>query len=72
MSRKNDFMKILNMKLQNFMGIRDLELNLNGNDANIWGTNAAGKTTCFSAFMWLLFNKDSQNRSGSNPARPLN
>ncbi|NLG89781.1 MAG: AAA family ATPase [Clostridiaceae bacterium] len=56
-------MKILNMKLQNFMGIRDLELNLNGNDANIWGTNAAGKTTCFSAFMWLLFNKDSQNRS---------
>lgn len=56
-------MKILNMKLQNFMGIRDLELNLNGNDANIWGTNAAGKTTCFSAFTWLLFNKDSQNRS---------
>ena len=56
-------MKILNMKLQNFMGIRDLELNLNGNDANIWGTNAAGKTTCFSAFTWLLFNKDSLNRS---------
>jgi DNA repair exonuclease SbcCD ATPase subunit len=55
-------MKILNMKLQNFMGIRDLELNLNGNDANIWGTNAAGKTTCFSAFMWLLFDKDSSNR----------
>ena len=56
-------MKILNMKLQNFMGIRDLELNLNGNDANIWGTNAAGKTTCFSAFTWLMFGKDSQNRS---------
>ena len=56
-------MKILNMKLQNFMGIRDLELNLNGNDANIWGTNAAGKTTCFSAFTWLLFGKDSLNRS---------
>ena len=55
-------MKILNMKLQNFMGIRDLELNLNGNDANIWGTNAAGKTTCFSAFTWLLFDKDSSNR----------
>ena len=56
-------MKILNMKLQNFMGIRDLELNLNGNDANIWGTNAAGKTTCFSAFTWLMFGKDSLNRS---------
>jgi DNA repair exonuclease SbcCD ATPase subunit len=56
-------MKILNMKLQNFMGIRDLELNLNGNDANIWGTNAAGKTTCFSAFTWLMFGKDSLNRA---------
>jgi DNA repair exonuclease SbcCD ATPase subunit len=45
------------------MGIRNLELKINGNDANIWGTNAAGKTTCFSAFTWLLFNKDSQNRA---------
>ena len=62
-------MKILNMKLQNFMGIRDLELNLNGNDANIWGTNAAGKTTCFSAFTWLMFGKDSLNRADFEKAR---
>ena len=55
-------MKILKLTLQNFKGIRDFELNLNGNDANIWGTNAAGKTTCFSAFTWLLFDKDSSNR----------
>ena len=56
-------MKILNLTLQNFKGIRDLELNLNGNNANIWGTNAAGKTTCFSAFTWLMFGKDSLNRA---------
>jgi DNA repair exonuclease SbcCD ATPase subunit len=56
-------MRIINLSLKNFMGIRNLELKINGNDANIWGTNAAGKTTCFSAFMWLLFNKDSLNRS---------
>jgi DNA repair exonuclease SbcCD ATPase subunit len=56
-------MKILNLKLQNFMGIKNLELKFNGQDANVYGTNAAGKTTCFSAFIWLLFNKDSQNRS---------
>src|SRR5690606_17889709 len=56
-------MKILNLKLQNFMGIKNLELKFNGQDANVYGTNAAGKTPCFSAFMWLLFNKDSQNRS---------
>jgi len=56
-------MKILNLTLRNFMGIKNLELKFNGQDANVYGTNAAGKTTCFSAFTWLLFNKDSQNRS---------
>jgi hypothetical protein len=56
-------MKILNLKLQNFMGIKNLELKFNGQDANVYGTNAAGKTTCFSAFTWLLFGKDSLNRS---------
>ena len=43
-------MRIINLSLKNFMGIRNLELKINGKDANIWGTNAAGKTTCFSAF----------------------
>lgn len=56
-------MKILNLKLQNFMGIKNLELKFNGQDANVYGTNAAGKTTCFSAFTWLMFGKDSLNRS---------
>lgn len=55
-------MKIINLKLKNFMGIRNLELNFNGKNASIYGTNATGKTTCFSAFTWLLFDKDSQNR----------
>lgn len=55
-------MRIINLSLKNFMGIRNLELKINGKDANIWGTNAAGKTTCFDAFTWLLFDKDSQNR----------
>jgi len=56
-------MKILNLTLQNFMGIKNLELKFNGQDANVYGTNAAGKTTCFSAFTWLLFGKDSLNRA---------
>lgn len=55
-------MKIINLKLKNFMGIRNLELNFNGKNASIYGTNATGKTTCFSAFTWLLFDKDSQNK----------
>ena len=55
-------MKIKSLKLKNFMGIKSLELNLDGKNANIYGDNATGKTTCFTAFTWLLFDKDSQNR----------
>src|SRR5690625_1293261 len=55
--------KLLNMKLVNFKGIKGLEINFNGIDTNIYGENAAGKTTIFDAFVWLLFNKDSQNNS---------
>ncbi len=56
-------MKILNLRLKNFKGIRNFELNTQGSNVNVFGDNAAGKTTLADAFMWLLFNKDSQNRS---------
>ena len=62
-SRKDDFMKILNLKLRNFKGIRNFELNTEGSNINVFGDNAAGKTTLFDAFAWLLFGKDSLNRS---------
>jgi predicted nucleic acid-binding Zn-ribbon protein len=58
-----DFMKILNLTLRNFKGINNFELNTNGQDVNAFGDNATGKTTLADAFMWLLFGKDSQNRS---------
>jgi DNA repair exonuclease SbcCD ATPase subunit len=56
-------MKILNLKLRNFKGIRNFELNTEGSNVNVFGDNAAGKTTLFDAFAWLLFGKDSLNRS---------
>ena len=56
-------MKLLKLKLRNFKGIKSLELVANGHDLNIYGDNATGKTTILDAFMWLLFDKDSQNRS---------
>ena len=55
-------MKILNLTLQNFKGIRYFNLDTQGNDTNIYGDNATGKTTLADAFMWLLFDKDSANR----------
>lgn len=55
-------MKILNLTLQNFKGIRYFRLDTQGKDTNIYGDNATGKTTLADAFMWLLFDKDSSNR----------
>jgi len=55
-------MKLINLKLRNFKGIRDFTLDIAGRDTSIYGENAVGKTTLFDAFSWLLFDKDSANR----------
>jgi len=56
-------LKLLKLKLKNFKGIKNLDLKANGHDLNIYGDNATGKTTILDAFMWLLFDKDSQNKA---------
>lgn len=56
-------MKILNLKLHNFKGVRNFELDTQGKDVSIMGDNASGKTTIFDSFTWLLFGKDSLNRA---------
>ncbi len=55
--------RINQMILQNFKGIRSLEINASGESLSIYGDNATGKTTVFDAFTWLLFGKDSLGRS---------
>lgn len=50
------------LSLRNFMGIKEYEENFNGQDMNIYGRNATGKSTIFSAFTFLLFGKDSLDR----------
>lgn len=58
--------KILNLKLRNFKGVKELEINFDCKNTNIYGANATGKTTVFDAFKWLFFDKDSNDRKDFN------
>ena len=60
-------MKILNLKLENFQGIRSLELNLEGGNASVYGDNATGKTTIANAWLWLLFGKAASDIKNFTP-----
>lgn len=55
--------KLMNLTLRNFKGIKEFELVLSGGDVRIHGDNATGKTTLYDSFLWLLFGKDSNNRA---------
>ncbi len=55
-------MKLLTLSLKNFKGIKSFKLDTQGKDVKVFGDNATGKTTLFDAFLWLLFDKDSQNK----------
>lgn len=50
--------RLIQLILRNFKGIKELVFEPNGKNANIFGDNATGKTTVFDAFSWLLFDKD--------------
>lgn len=58
--------KLLKLNLRNFKGIKDFTLSPGGKNVNVYGDNATGKTTLMDAFIWLLFDKDSQNSSNFN------
>lgn len=55
--------RLQKLTLKYFKGVRKFELSLNGQNAAVYGDNATGKTTLYDAFLWLLFDKDSLNRS---------
>ncbi len=55
--------KLIRMSIVNFKGIKNLEINFDGENTNIYGDNATGKTTIFDAFLWVLFNKNSAGNS---------
>ena len=62
-------MILKSIHMENFKGIKNLDVNFS-NKTKIKGQNAAGKTTIFDAFTWLLFNKNSAGEEKFN-VRPL-
>lgn len=54
------------LTLKNFKGIKSFSLEPQGQDIDVFGDNATGKTTLYDSFLWLLFGKDSNNRKDFN------
>lgn len=64
-------LQVKELYLKNFKGIKEQTLSLVSGTNEIHGRNGAGKTTIVDAFNWLLFDKDSQERSQFE-IKPLN
>lgn len=60
-------MKLTELQLENFQGIRSLSVKPNGLNISLYGTNGSGKTTVFNALTWLLFDKASTGEKGYSP-----
>lgn len=54
--------KLIQMVIKNFKGIKELILNF-GDLSTIRGENGTGKSTVFDAFTYVMFGKDSHDRS---------
>lgn len=55
-------MRLLKLDITNFKGIKSFTLEPSGNNISVFGDNGTGKTTIMDAFLWLLFDKDSQGK----------
>jgi DNA repair exonuclease SbcCD ATPase subunit len=54
--------ELLELIINNFKGVKSQTLTP-GKETNVYGANETGKTTLYDAFLWLLFDKDSTDRS---------
>lgn len=61
-------LKISRMIIQNFCGIKSLEIAPNGADLAIFGDNATGKSTVSNAFAWLFTGKNAAGTADFDPA----
>lgn len=64
-------LKLQSLKLRNFKIHKDFTLQLDGRNADIYGDNQVGKTTLYDAFLWLLFDKNSEGKTDFT-VKPIN
>lgn len=55
-------MELISLVLENFKCHEHLDIRFNGQSANIYGENAAGKSSVYDGLTWLLFGKDSHGK----------
>ncbi len=55
-------MELISLMLENFKCHEHLEVQFDGRSANIYGENAAGKSSVYDGLTWLLFGKDSHGK----------
>lgn len=60
-------MKILSLTLENFRSIKNLTVNFDGKDADIYGANGTGKTTIANAICWLLIDRPATEEADFTP-----
>lgn len=60
-------MKLINLTLQDFQGLRTYTLNADGQNVSVYGTNGTGKTTIANSLTWLLFDKPYTGEKNYSP-----
>src|SRR5690606_17374208 len=61
-SKETTMLKLDRLTLRNFKGVRSFTLDPKGEDITVYGDNETGKTTLADALMWVLFDKNSENK----------
>ncbi|MDO4298849.1 MAG: hypothetical protein Q4C59_10320 [Lachnospiraceae bacterium] len=60
-------MKILKLRLENFQGVKEFEMEPHGMSCTVYGDNGTGKSTLYNAFTWLMYGKPSTEEKNYSP-----
>ena len=60
-------MKILSLTLENFRCIKNMTINFDGRNADVYGANGTGKTTIANAITWLLIDRPATEEADFTP-----